>query len=173
MDVLLSYLIIFSPTTVKWSEMSFSVHKLLNRVNRKNATLCHALQIGLDGMGDVIVPKQALPTDRKPGSCMLTNFVPLQLVAHVPSQSRPIVVWKNELWRVQKYCLHLQIFPHSLMLCSYLIPIFTLKSCHIYIKDKIGCLIFDFLGSKSKMDQTWPNWISHQSKNVTIKRCHI
>ena len=51
-----------------------------------------ALQIGLDGMGDVIVTKQALPTDRKPGSCMLTNFVPLQLVAHVPSQSRPIVV---------------------------------------------------------------------------------
>ena len=24
-----------------------------------------------------------------------------------------------------------------------------------------------------KMDQTWSNWISHQSKNVTIKFCHI
>ena len=24
-----------------------------------------------------------------------------------------------------------------------------------------------------KMDQTWLNWISHQSKNVTIKSCHI
>jgi hypothetical protein len=25
----------------------------------------------------------------------------------------------------------------------------------------------------SKMDQTWSNWISHQSKNVIIKSCHI
>ena len=24
-----------------------------------------------------------------------------------------------------------------------------------------------------KLDQTWSNWISHQSKNVTIKSCHI
>ena len=24
-----------------------------------------------------------------------------------------------------------------------------------------------------KLDQTWSNWISYQSKNVTIKRCHI
>ena len=32
----------------------------------------------------------------------------------------------------------------------------------------------DFFGSDlSKMDQTWSNWISRQSKNVTIKRCHI
>ena len=25
----------------------------------------------------------------------------------------------------------------------------------------------------SKVDQTWSNWISHQSKNVIIKSCHI
>jgi hypothetical protein len=25
----------------------------------------------------------------------------------------------------------------------------------------------------SKMDQTWSNWSSHQSKNVAIKSCHI
>ena len=24
-----------------------------------------------------------------------------------------------------------------------------------------------------KLDQTWSNWISHQSKNVAIKSCHI
>ena len=24
-----------------------------------------------------------------------------------------------------------------------------------------------------KLDQTWSNWISHQSKSVTIKSCHI
>ena len=24
-----------------------------------------------------------------------------------------------------------------------------------------------------KLDQTWSNWISHQSKNLTIKSCHI
>ena len=24
-----------------------------------------------------------------------------------------------------------------------------------------------------KLDQTWSNWISQQSKNVTIKSCHI
>ena len=24
-----------------------------------------------------------------------------------------------------------------------------------------------------KLDQTWSNWISHQSKNVTIESCHI
>ena len=25
----------------------------------------------------------------------------------------------------------------------------------------------------NKLDQTWSNWISHQSKNITIKSCHI
>ena len=31
----------------------------------------------------------------------------------------------------------------------------TIKSCHIYRKDKNGCFIFDFFGSDlSKMDQT-------------------
>ena len=50
----------------------------------------------------------------------------------------------------------------------------TIKSCHIYRKDKNVCFILIFLGSDpSKMDQTWSNWISHQSKNVTIKSCHI
>ena len=53
------------------------------------------LKIGLDGMGDVVVTKQATPDDRKPGSCILSNFVPLQLVAHVPSQTKPIIVWDN------------------------------------------------------------------------------
>ena len=46
-------------------------------------------------MGDVVVTKQALPEDRKPGSCILSNFVPLQLVAHVESEAKPIVVWRN------------------------------------------------------------------------------
>ena len=31
----------------------------------------------------------------------------------------------------------------------------TIKSCHIYIKDKNGCFVFDFFGSDlSKIDQT-------------------
>ena len=31
----------------------------------------------------------------------------------------------------------------------------TIKSCHIYIKDKNDCFVFDFFGSDlSKMDQT-------------------
>ena len=31
----------------------------------------------------------------------------------------------------------------------------TIKSCHIYRKDKNGCFVFDFFGSDlSKMDQT-------------------
>ena len=31
----------------------------------------------------------------------------------------------------------------------------TMKSCHIYRKDKNGCFVFDFFGSDlSKMDQT-------------------
>jgi hypothetical protein len=43
--------------------------------------------------------------------------------------------------------------------------------CHIYKKDKNGRYIFDFFGSDlSKLDQIE---ISHQSKNVTIKSCHI
>ena len=53
----------------------------------------------------------------------------------------------------------------------------TIKSCHIYRKDKNGCFVFDFFGSDlSKMDQTWSNLIKldfHQSKIVTIKSCHI
>ena len=41
----------------------------------------------------------------------------------------------------------------------------TIKSCHIYRKDKNDCFVFDLFGSDlSKMDQTWSNWISHQSK---------
>ena len=47
-------------------------------------------------MGDVVVTKQALPEDRKPGSCILTNFVALQLVAHVDSEPKPIIVWDNK-----------------------------------------------------------------------------
>ena len=36
----------------------------------------------------------------------------------------------------------------------------TMKSCHIFRKDKNGCLVFDFFGSDlSKMDQTWSNLI--------------
>ena len=30
-----------------------------------------------------------------------------------------------------------------------------------------------FLEDLSKMDQIGSNWISHQSKNITIKSCHI
>ena len=57
----------------------------------------------------------------------------------------------------------------------------TIKSCHIFKKNKNGHFIFDFFGSDpSKMDQTWSNLIKldqigfpYQSKNVTIKSCHI
>ena len=53
----------------------------------------------------------------------------------------------------------------------------TIKSCHIYRKDKNGCLFLIFLDQICpkwiKLDQTWSNWISHQSKNVTITNCHI
>ena len=39
---------------------------------------------------------------------------------------------------------------------------------------KMAILFFDFFGSDlSKMDQIGTNWISHQSKNITIKSCHI
>ena len=48
-------------------------------------------------MGDVVVTKQALPTSRKPGQCILTNFVPLQLLAHIPNQSKPTIIWDNRL----------------------------------------------------------------------------
>ena len=51
----------------------------------------------------------------------------------------------------------------------------TIKSCHIYRKDKNGCFVFDF-----SLNQICPKWIKldqigfpHQSKNVTIKSCHI
>ena len=48
------------------------------------------------------------------------------------------------------------------------------QSCHVFKKNKNGCFVFDFFGlDLSKMDQTWSKWISHQSKNVTIKSCHI
>ena len=49
----------------------------------------------------------------------------------------------------------------------------TIKSCHIYKKDKNNCFVFDFFGSDlSKMDQTGSNWISHQFKNATKKSCY-
>jgi hypothetical protein len=45
----------------------------------------------------------------------------------------------------------------------------SIKSCHIYKKDKNGCFILDQIGSDlSKTDQTWPNWISHQSTHSFI-----
>ena len=38
----------------------------------------------------------------------------------------------------------------------------------------MAVLFLIFFGSDlSKMDQTGSNWISHQSKNATIKSCHI
>jgi hypothetical protein len=65
------------------------------------------------------------------------------------------------------------------------------KSCHIFKKNKNGRFIFWFFWIRSvqngsnlikldqtwsnliKLDQTWSKWISHKSKNVTIKSCHI
>ena len=45
----------------------------------------------------------------------------------------------------------------------------TIKSCHIYRKDKNGCFVFDFLGSDlSKMDQTCITWISQLSKSKNV-----
>ena len=53
----------------------------------------------------------------------------------------------------------------------------TIKSCHIYKKDKNGCFILDFFRSDlSKMDQTWSNLIKldfSQIKNVSLKSFHI
>ena len=60
----------------------------------------------------------------------------------------------------------------------------SLKSCHIFKnKRSVFFIFYFFLSDLSKMDQTWSNlikldqtwsnWISHQSKNVTIKSCHI
>ena len=47
----------------------------------------------------------------------------------------------------------------------------TIKSCHIYKKDKNGCLILDFFGSDlSKMDQTWLNLIKLDFS--PIKKCY-
>ena len=56
-------------------------------------------------------------------------------------------------------------------------PFFVLAGYYLSLshkKDKIGCFILDFFGSDlSKMDQTWSNWISHKSKNVSRKSFHI
>ena len=53
----------------------------------------------------------------------------------------------------------------------------TIKSCHIYRKDKNGRFVFDFLDliypKWIKLDQTWSKWISHKSKSVSIKSFHI
>ena len=48
----------------------------------------------------------------------------------------------------------------------------TIKSCHIYKKDKNGCFVFDFFDQICpkwiKLDQTWSNWISHQAKPLHV-----
>mgnify|MGYP007015623847 CR=1 FL=1 len=53
----------------------------------------------------------------------------------------------------------------------------TMKSCHIFRKDKNGCLVFDFLDQICpkwiKLHQTRSKWISHKSKSVSIKSFHI
>ena len=47
----------------------------------------------------------------------------------------------------------------------------TIKSCHIYRKDKNDCFVFDFFGSDlSKMDQTWSNLIKLDFS--PIKKCY-
>ena len=55
-------------------------------------------------------------------------------------------------------------------------PLSWLEFC----KKWAQCFIFEFWvvrntlrSDLSKMDQTWSKWISHQSKNVAIKSCHI
>ena len=46
----------------------------------------------------------------------------------------------------------------------------TIKSCHIYKKDKNGCFILDFFGSNLiKLDQTWSNLIKLDFSQ--IKKC--
>jgi hypothetical protein len=66
-----------------------------------------------------------------------------------------------------------------LALCHVVLPLFpsmsvwsqydAIKSCPIYHKDKNGCFMLDKIGSDlSKMDQTWPNWISRQSTHSFI-----
>ena len=50
----------------------------------------------------------------------------------------------------------------------------TMKSCHIYRKDKNGCFVFDFFWIRSV--QNGSNLIKvdfSPIKNVTIKSCHI
>ena len=52
---------------------------------------------------------------------------------------------------------------------------FLLEHCqHLQVQIKMAVLFwifFDQICLKSiKMDQTWSNWISHQSKNVTAKK---
>ena len=40
------------------------------------------------------------------------NFTqPEQTLVVVPDEDEVEGLWKNELWRVRKYCLHLQIYP--------------------------------------------------------------
>ena len=40
---------------------------------------------------------QAVPEERVRGSCLLSQMVPLQLVAKVPGKELPIVVWDNKV----------------------------------------------------------------------------
>ena len=50
----------------------------------------------------------------------------------------------------------------------------TIKVVTFTDRIKMTVLFLIFFGSDlSKMDQTWSKWISHQSKNVAIKSCHI
>ena len=41
--------------------------------------------------------KQKTPTDRTPRNCLLSQLVPLQLVAKVPGKDIPIVLWDNNV----------------------------------------------------------------------------
>ena len=45
----------------------------------------------------------------------------------------------------------------------------TVKSCHIYRKDKNDFFVFDFFGSDlSKMDQTWLNLVKNRQKSAYV-----
>ena len=50
-------------------------------------------KLGMDGSKGHPVFRQEIPDDRVQGACLLSQMVPLQLVAKVPGQNMPLVLW--------------------------------------------------------------------------------
>ena len=112
--------------------------------------------MGLDGSKGHPVFNQKIPGDRVKGSCLFTQMVPLQLVAKIPGEKIPKVLWDNKVLLV---FLHFGL--NIIIILNFLCTLeqFWLWSFELY-HPKLKCMLDTNLAFSVKGVIFWDQWIS-------------